>query len=99
MSTKKLSAIQRLVDHQNGPTKVSQLLGGKPAYQEIQRWLGRGWASPMHILSLKPLLPPGVSIEDLYADRTRVREAVEKATKRARAAPTSRRSAAAAAPA
>ena len=87
MSTKKPSAIQRLVEHQQGPTRVSQLLGGKPAYQEVQRWLVRGWASPMHILALKPLLPPGLSIEDLYADRTRARAVV---SKRTRAAPMSR---------
>lgn len=95
MSTKKPSAIQRLVEHQQGPTRVSQLLGGKPAYQEVQRWLVRGWASPMHILALKPLLPPGLSIEDLYADRARARAAV---SKRARASP-ALRTASAAAPA
>lgn len=75
MSTKKQPAITRLVAHHNGPTKVSQLLGGKVAYQEVQRWLARGWASPMHILSLKPHLPTGISIEDLYADRERSRSA------------------------
>lgn len=66
-------AITRLVEHLKGPAKVSQLLGGKPVYQEIQRWVSRGWASPMHILALEPHLPPGMTIRDLYADRTRQR--------------------------
>lgn len=65
------SAIGRLVAHHDGPTEVSRLLGGKPAYQEIQRWVSRGWASPMHIFRLKPLLPRGMKLEDLNADRDR----------------------------
>ena len=70
-------AIARLVEHHKGPTKVSQLLGGKPVYQEIQRWVSRGWASPMHIVALEPLMPPGMTIHDLYVDRTRSRAAEE----------------------
>jgi uncharacterized membrane protein YdjX (TVP38/TMEM64 family) len=66
------SAIARLVAHNGGPTEVSRLLGGVPAYQEIQRWVRRGWASPMHIFRLKPLLPRGTKLEDLNADRDRV---------------------------
>lgn len=65
------SAIARLVAYHEGPTEVSRLLGGTPAYQEVQRWVRRGWASPMHIFRLKPLLPRGMKLEDLNADRDR----------------------------
>lgn len=67
-------AIARLVQHHNGPSALSKLLGGKPVYQEIQRWVARGWASPMHIVALEPHLPEGMTIHDLYADRTRPKE-------------------------
>lgn len=65
------SAIARLVAHHDGPTEVSRKLGGVPVYQEVQRWVRRGWASPMHIFRLKPLLPKGMRLEDLDADRQR----------------------------
>lgn len=78
MSNPKAPAICRLVEHNEGPVSLSRRLGGKPVYQEIQRWVARGWASPMHILALKPLAPPGVTIEDLYADRNRLRRAAPK---------------------
>ena len=67
------SAIARLVEYHQGPSKVSQLLGGKPVYQEVQRWVARGWASPMHILALEPFLPDGMTIHDLNADRFKAR--------------------------
>jgi hypothetical protein len=64
-------AIVRLVEHHGGPVALSEKLGGRPVYQEISRWLRRGWASPMHIFKLKPLLPRGIKLEDLDADRER----------------------------
>lgn len=69
------SAIARLVKHHDGPTKLSKKLGGKPPYQEIQRWTSRGWASPMHLMKLKPLLPRGITLGDLYEDRVRAKAA------------------------
>lgn len=77
METDQTPAIVRLVKHHGGASKVSQMLGGKPVYQEIQRWLGRGWASPMHILSLKPLLLDGMTVEDLHRDRDAARQAAK----------------------
>lgn len=69
MNSPHTPAIVRLVKHHGGASKVSQLLGGKPVYQEVQRWVVRGWASPMHILALKPLLLDGMTVEDLHLDR------------------------------
>ena len=69
MDHKPDSAIARIVQHHGGPTATSQLLGGTPVYQEIQRWVRRGWASPMHIFRLKPLLLRGMKVDDLAADR------------------------------
>lgn len=63
------SAIARLVAHHGGLTKFSSKLDKRPAYQEVQRWLRRGWASPAHIFRLEPLLPEGMSVRDLYLDR------------------------------
>jgi len=60
-------AISRLVHHHGGPVATAAAIGGGMAYQEVQRWVRRGWASPMHILKLEPLMPPGMSIRDLYA--------------------------------
>ena len=65
------SAIRRLVAHHGGPTAVSKALGGVPVYQEVQRWVRRGWASPMHIFRLAPLLIDGLSLEDIDSDRER----------------------------
>lgn len=73
------SAIERLVQHHGGPAKVSQLLGGKPVYQEIQRWVSRRWASPMHIIALEPLLLDGMTIRDLHMDREAAKPAQEAA--------------------
>lgn len=69
MDTPKPPAIARLVEHQGGPVALSQKLGGSPAYQEIQRWVKRGWASPMHIFRLEPLMPRGMKLRDLDGDR------------------------------
>jgi len=76
MNSQHPPAIIRLVKHHGGASKVSQLLGGRPVYQEVQRWVGRGWASPMHILSLKPLLLDGMTVEDLHRDREATRSKV-----------------------
>lgn len=75
MDQNQTPAIARLVAHHNGPTAVSNALGGFPTYQEVQRWVRRGWASPMHIFKLKPLLPRGMKLDDLAADRDRAKEA------------------------
>lgn len=72
MKPKREPAIARLVSRHGGPTELARKLGGTPAYQEIQRWLKRGWASPMHVLRLEPLLLPGMELRDLYLDRERV---------------------------
>lgn len=48
-------------------------MGGALAYQEIQRWGARGWASPMHIFRLEPLLLDGMTARDLYEDRERAK--------------------------
>lgn len=66
-------AIVRLVAHYGGPTELSRRLGGTPVYQEIQRWVARGWASPMHILRLEPLLLRGMKLRDLHEDRARAK--------------------------
>lgn len=68
MSTKPLSAIQRLVDFHDGPTKVAALIGDGFAYQHVQQWVTRGWASPLHFQRLEPYLPDGMTLRDLYAD-------------------------------
>lgn len=73
MSTQHESAIERVVRHHGGPTALSKKLGGYPHYQQIQAWVRRGWASPMHIFRLKPLLPRGVKLESLHEDRANAR--------------------------
>lgn len=70
-----VSAIARLVAHQGGPSALSAKLGGIPAYQEIQRWVKRGWASPMHIFRLESLMPRGMKVRDLNDDRAEARGA------------------------
>jgi hypothetical protein len=67
--TTKPPAIVRLVEHHKGPVALSALLGGVPVYQEIQRWVRRGWASPMHLFRLEPHLPPGMELRELHLDR------------------------------
>ncbi len=71
------SSIEKVVRHNGGPAALSRLLGGSPAYQEIQRWVKRGWASPMHIFRLEPFMPPGIGIRDLNDDRIATESAKE----------------------
>jgi len=70
MSDPHESSIAKLVKHNGGPTQLSRLLGGSPAYQEIQRWVYRNWASPMYLLRLEPFMPKGMTLADLDADRS-----------------------------
>lgn len=74
MSTPTQSAIARLVEHHGGAAALSRKLDGRPPYQRIQEWLSRGWASPKYLFALKPLLPRGMKLEDLDADRLRSTE-------------------------
>lgn len=62
------SAIRRLVDHHDGPTKTARLLADGFAYQLVQQWVDRGWASPLHFPKLAQIMPDGMSMSDLYAD-------------------------------
>ncbi len=62
-------AISRLVAHNGGPVALSQKLGGSPVYQEIARWVKRGWASPGRIFDLEPFMPRGMKVRDLNNDR------------------------------
>lgn len=66
-------AIARLVKKAGGPAALSNALGGKPVYQEIQRWVRRGYCSHIHVFRLKPFLPRGMKLEDLGADRERAK--------------------------
>jgi hypothetical protein len=61
-------AIARLVQHHGGPTALSRLLGGTPVYQEVSRWVARGWAAPKHVFRLEPHLPVGMTVRDLIDD-------------------------------
>lgn len=69
MGTTQHSAIARLVSLHDGPTNVARILAGAVSYQQVSSWVARGWASPMHILRLEPLLPSGMTIRDLHLDR------------------------------
>jgi hypothetical protein len=69
-------AITRLVEHQGGPVRLCRALGGRPQYQEIQRWMQRGWAASKHIFELEAFLPPGMRLRDLHEDRVIARQAV-----------------------
>ena len=68
------SAIRRLVEHHGGPAKTAALIADGFHYQLVQQWVDRGWASPMHFLRLEKLLPKGVTVRDLYADRDAANE-------------------------
>lgn len=74
-----LSAIERVVAHYGSLAALSRAMGGKPAYQEIQRWVNRKYASPKYIRRLEPFLPRGVKVRDLLDDleRATVAEAKE----------------------
>lgn len=68
------SAIQRIVSHYDGPVGLSKQLGNSPVYQEVQRWVRRGWAAPKHFLRLEALAKPlKLGIRDLYADIDRAK--------------------------
>lgn len=67
------TSIAALVKHQGGPVNVARRLG--IPYQRVQEWIGRGWASPKYLFRLKPLLPRGVTVADLDADRERAKAA------------------------
>lgn len=69
------TCVDRLVRHCGGITELSRRLGGTPVYQEIQRWLARGWVAPAYALELQPLLPEGMTIENLLQDVARLRVA------------------------
>ena len=68
---RKESAIRRLVEHHGGPARTAALISDGFHYQLVQQWVERGWASPMHFLRLEKLMPKGMTVRDLYADRDR----------------------------
>lgn len=74
-AAKRKPAIQRLVDHMNGPVATAKAIADDFPYQAVQRWTARGWGSPKYFNKLVPLLPEGLTIDDLFADV----EAVQKA--------------------
>lgn len=71
MTNQHLSAIERVVAHYGSLAALSRAMGGKPPYQEIQRWVGRKYASPKYIRRLEPFLPRGIKARDLLDDLDR----------------------------
>ena len=70
-------AITRLVEHNGGFAETARRMGGKPpAWQEVQRWVDRGWASQLYLLHLEPLMPKGMTLHDLMRDRAAAKAAV-----------------------
>lgn len=69
MDTEKRSAIARVVERAGGPVALGRELGLH--YQEVQRWVRRGWCSHLHVFRLRPWLPRGVRVEDLISERGR----------------------------
>lgn len=65
---KRDSAIRRLVEHHGGAAKTATLIAEGFHYQQVQQWVDRGWASPIHFLRLQKLMPKGMTLRDLYAD-------------------------------
>lgn len=65
-----MSAIERLVEVNGGPVAVARALNDVVAYQEVQRWVKRGYAAPKHFQRLVVLLPSEMTIDDLFADMT-----------------------------
>lgn len=63
-----MSAIEKLVELNGGPVAVARALDDLVAYQEVQRWVKRGFAAPKHFQRLVSLLPAGMTINDLFAD-------------------------------
>jgi len=71
MNTNK-PAISRLVEAHNGPTALARLVSTaetKVPYQEVQRWVKRGWASPFHFKALEAHLTQDITLDDLHHDR------------------------------
>ena len=68
-------AIARLVEHQGGPVRLCRALGGRPRYQEIQRWVQRGWAASKYLFALEAFLPPGMQLRELHEDRLAAQQA------------------------
>lgn len=66
MSTKPAPFIERVVKHNGGVTATARAIG--IAYQEVQRWIGRGWVTPRHAIALVPYLPEGVTLEKLLIE-------------------------------
>jgi hypothetical protein len=90
MSDPSKSAIARLIEQLDGPTAVSALLENTPVYQEIQRWVKRGWAAPKHFLRLEALAKSKkikVTVRDLYADIERAKAPEAETAPRAEPAP------------
>lgn len=69
--------IRRLVEHHGGPAAFARKLAEGFPYQEVQRWVKRGWASPMHALKIEPLLLPGMTIRDLHVDKDKAEGSAE----------------------
>ena len=71
MTDAKPSLIARVVAHNQGPVALSRVLTAKtgkatrPSYQQISKWVSRGWASPRYLDLLEPLLPEDVTRDDL----------------------------------
>ncbi|MDE4918310.1 P2-related tail formation protein [Cupriavidus metallidurans] len=63
-----MCAIERLVELNGGPVAVARALDDVVAYQEVQRWVKRGYGAPKHFQRLVALLPQGMAIDDLFAD-------------------------------
>ena len=90
-------AISRLVEAHKGPVALARLMStpdAKVPYQEVQRWLKRGWASPFHIQALEPHLLQGITLDDLHRDREIAKRMAKQATPcqvRADSAPPQRR--------
>lgn len=80
MQTDRVPAIVKVVQHNDGPTALSRKLGGKPPYQEVQRWVSRGWAASRHLFRLEGLLPEGVTLKDLADDRDAAKALEQEAT-------------------
>lgn len=59
-------AINRVIDYVGSAAELARRLA--IPQQHVQTWRRRGWASPMHVLSLEPFLPPSVTLRDLLID-------------------------------
>jgi hypothetical protein len=68
MSTPPDSVIAQLVALQGGPAEVARKMGDIVHYQEVQRWVKRGWGAPKYFLRLEKMLPKGKKLRDLHGD-------------------------------